>query len=342
MYHAKGEGRSLVSFFKPEMEALAERKARILGKLREAVAANTFVPHYQPLVSLDGDRIVGFEALARWGGGGEMLTPDQFIPLAEELGLIVQLGDQLLRKACLDAAAWADDLYLAFNISGVQLSDPNLGLRILSILSQTGFNPRRLELEITETALVKSTDVARKVIDELRGVGVSIALDDFGTGYATLSQLMSLHFDKIKIDRSFVQRIGKDAESLVIVRAIVGLAKGFQLSTVAEGVEREDQRICLQDNGCVEGQGYLFSKAVPADEVARLLAFSLGACSSGGLVASTLRYRSCRRGSLTVRLRDAPLRREQGRAQRLGHSGRLGRCNEVLGSGGARLAASKH
>jgi EAL domain-containing protein (putative c-di-GMP-specific phosphodiesterase class I) len=146
-----------------------------------------------------------------------------------------------------------------------------LGLRILSIVAQTGFDPRRLELEITETALVKSNDAARKIVDQLRSAGVTIALDDFGTGYATLTQLMSLHFDKIKIDRSFVQRLGKDSESLVVVRAIVGLAKGFGLTTVGEGVEEEDQRACLEDNGCAEGQGYLFSKAVPAIEVSGLL-----------------------------------------------------------------------
>jgi diguanylate cyclase (GGDEF)-like protein len=276
MYRAKSEGRSLVSFYDSDMELFAERKAKMERDLRQAVEADTFVPYYQPLVSLSGNRVIGFESLARWGGAGEALFPDQVIPLAEETGLILRLGDQLLRKSCLDAKTWPDDLFLAFNISGVQLCDSGLGLRILSILAQTGFNPKRLELEITETALVKSTDVAREVVDQLRAAGVSIALDDFGTGYATLSKLMSLHFDKIKIDRSFVQRLGQDPQSLVIVRAIVGLAKGFGLSTVGEGVEREEQRACLRENGCVEGQGYLFSKAIPASEVAVLLNSQLG------------------------------------------------------------------
>lgn len=276
MYRAKAEGRSLVSFYDPEMEAMAARKARMERDVRRAVANDTIVPHYQPLVSLNGNRIIGFEALARWVGEGERLFPDQFIPLAEETGLITQLGDQLLMKACRDAATWPHDLFLAFNISGIQLCDPGLGLRILSILAQTGLDPRRLELEITETALVKSNDAARKIVDQLRAVGVTIALDDFGTGYATLTQLTSLHFDKIKIDRSFVQRLGKDPESLVVVRAIIGLAKGFGLTTVGEGVEVEDQRACLQDNGCAEGQGYLFSKAVPAAEIAGLLSGQSG------------------------------------------------------------------
>jgi diguanylate cyclase (GGDEF)-like protein len=276
MYHAKSEGRSLISFYNSEMEALVARKARMMQDLRQAVTDDTFVPYYQPLVSLTGNRVIGFEALARWGGKGEPLSPDRFIPLAEEIGLMPQLGGQLFRKACLDAKTWPDDLFLAFNLSGVELCDPGVGLRILSTLAQTGFDPRRLEIEITETALVKSTDVARQVVDQLRAAGVTIALDDFGTGYATLSLLMSLHFDKIKIDRSFVQRLGKDPESLVVVRAIVGLANGFGLSTVGEGVEREDQRVCLQDNGCVEGQGYLFGKAVPAPEIAALLNSQLG------------------------------------------------------------------
>jgi diguanylate cyclase (GGDEF)-like protein len=271
MYRAKTEGRSLLSFFSPEMEALAQNRTRMERELRHAVRNNTFVPHYQPLVALRSNRIIGFEALARWGGEGEVLFPDQFIPLAEEIGVISQLGDQLLEKACLEAKTWPSEIFLAFNISGVQLRDPAVGSRILSILARTGFDPRRLELEITETVLVKSTDVAQKIINELRAEGVSIALDDFGTGYATLTQLTSLHFDKIKIDRSFVERLGNDPESLVIVKAIVGLAKGFGLTTVGEGIEREHQRVCLQENGCSEGQGYLFSKAVPAAAVASLL-----------------------------------------------------------------------
>jgi diguanylate cyclase (GGDEF)-like protein len=276
MYRAKSEGRSLISFYNPELEALAERRARMERDVRRAVANDTIVPHYQPLVSLSGNRIIGFEALARWTGQGERLSPDQFISLAEETGLINQLGDQLLMKACRDAVMWPCDLFLAFNVSGIQLCDPGLGLRILSILAQTSLDPRRLELEITETALVKSNDAARKVIDQLRAAGVTIALDDFGTGYATLTQLMSLHFDKIKIDRSFVQRLGKDPQSLVVVRAIIGLAKGFGLTTVGEGVEEEDQRASLQENGCAEGQGYLFSKAVPAVEIAGLLSAQSG------------------------------------------------------------------
>ncbi len=160
---------------------------------------------------------------------------------------------------------------LAFNVSPIQLRDPTLGLRLLSILGQTGFSPRRLEIEITETALVDNIGVAQVVIDQLREAGVRIALDDFGTGYSTLSQLLSFHLDKIKIDRSFVSRLNKSEDGQVIIRAILGLAKGFGLTTTAEGVEDAGQLAYLKANGCTEGQGYLFSKAVPAADIPALL-----------------------------------------------------------------------
>jgi EAL domain-containing protein (putative c-di-GMP-specific phosphodiesterase class I) len=230
------------------------------------------VPHYQPLVSLDGNRIIGFEALARWQNGDfGFIPPDRFILIAEETGLINPLGDQLFRRACLDADAWPATFVLAFNISPVQLRDPTLGLRLLSILGQTGFNPRRVEIEITESALVENVGVARTVIDELRQAGVRIALDDFGTGYATLSQLLSFHLDKIKIDRSFVSLLADNQNSQEIVRAILGLAKGLGLTTTAEGIEDAGQLAYLKANGCTEGQGYLFSRAVPAEDIPALI-----------------------------------------------------------------------
>jgi diguanylate cyclase (GGDEF)-like protein len=269
---AKAAGRSSVRFFEPEMDTHVERRIQIERELRSAIASNGIVPHYQPLVSLAGNRIIGFEALARWENGDSgFIPPDVFIPIAEETGLINALGDQLFRRACLDANAWPATFVLAFNVSPVQLRDPTLGLRLLSILGQTGFSPRRLEIEITESALVENIGVAQAVIDELRQAGVRIALDDFGTGYATLSQLLSFHLDKIKIDRSFVSRLDKSEDSQVIVRAILGLAKGFGLTTTAEGVEDAGQLAYLKANGCTEGQGYLFSKAVPAGDLPALI-----------------------------------------------------------------------
>jgi diguanylate cyclase (GGDEF)-like protein len=272
LYRAKAAGRSCVRFFEPEMDTHVEQRLRIERDLRSAIASDRIVPHYQPLVSLDGNRIIGFEALARWQNGDlGLVPPDHFIPIAEETGLINPLGDQLFRRACLDANAWPSTFVLAFNVSPVQLRDPTLGLRLLSILEQTGFSPRRLEIEITESALVENVGVARTVIDELRQAGVRIALDDFGTGYATLSQLLSFHLDKIKIDRSFVSLLANSQNSQEIVRAILGLAKGLGLTTTAEGIEDAGQLAYLKANGCTEGQGYLFSKAVPADDIPALI-----------------------------------------------------------------------
>jgi EAL domain-containing protein (putative c-di-GMP-specific phosphodiesterase class I) len=254
------------------MDAHVERRLQIERDLRAAIASNGIVPHYQPLVSLDGNRIIGFEALARWENGDlGFVPPDVFIPIAEETGLINALGDQLFRRACLDAIAWPSTFVLAFNVSPIQLRDPTLGLRLLSILGQTGFNPRRLEIEITESALVENIGVAQIVIEELRQAGVRIALDDFGTGYAALSQLLSFHLDKIKTDRSFVSLLDKSEDSKVIVRAVLGLAKGLGLTTTAEGIEDIRQLAYLKANGCTEGQGYLFSKAIPADDIPALI-----------------------------------------------------------------------
>jgi diguanylate cyclase (GGDEF)-like protein len=234
LYRAKGAGRSSVRFFEPEMDTHVERRIQIERELRSAIASNAVVPHYQPLVSLDGNRIIGFEALARWKSESlGFIVPDVFIPIAEEPGLINALGDQLFRRACIDASTWPADFILAFNISP-----------ILSILGQTGFSPRRLEIEITESALVENITVVQSMIDSLRSVGVRIALDDFGTGYATLTQLLSFHLDKVKIDRSFVSHLDKSGNNLVIVRAILGLAEGLGLTTTAEGIEDAAELLC--------------------------------------------------------------------------------------------------
>jgi len=272
LYRAKSEGRSCIRFFEADMDAHVERRVAIEAELRAAVAAKTIVPYYQPVVAFADRRVVGFEALARWKSDKlGWVAPDLFITLAEEIGIISELGDQLLRQACLDARAWPAELTLAFNISAVQLRDPTLGLRVLAILAETGFDPRRLELEITETAVVDNMKIALEITSQLRQAGVLIAVDDFGTGYATLSQLLSLKPDRIKIDRSFVDRLGKDKESTTIVRAVLGLASGFGLETTAEGIENDEQLASLRAEGCLEGQGYLFGKAVPANDVQSLL-----------------------------------------------------------------------
>jgi diguanylate cyclase (GGDEF)-like protein len=272
LYRAKAEGRSATRFFEPAMDAHVERRRVIERELRSAIAGNQVEVHYQPLVNLSGDRIIGFEALARWQSPVlGAVTPSVFITIAEESGLIHRLSDQLLRAACREAATWPEHLTLAFNISPLQLRDATLGLRILGILGETGLPPRRLELEITESAIVGDGPTARRMIDELRAAGVRIALDDFGTGYATMSQLLSFRFDKIKIDRSFVERLGSNNGSEVIVRAIIGLAKGLGLTTTAEGIETTAQLADLKADGCLEGQGYLFGKAIPAAAIPDLL-----------------------------------------------------------------------
>jgi predicted signal transduction protein with EAL and GGDEF domain len=282
LYRAKAAGRSSIRFFEAEMDAHVERRMAIERELRTAIAAGLIVPYYQPQVSLERGGLIGFEALARWNGDSEgSVPPSVFIAIAEESGLINELGDQLLRAACREATRWPPHLILASNISPVQLRDPSLGLRILSILGETGLAPHRLELEITENALVSDMKVAREVILGLREAGVRIAIDDFGTGYATMSQLLDVRFDKIKIDRSFVARLGQDSESNVIVRAILGLANGFGMTATAEGIEDKSQLAFLKQNGCSEGQGFLFSKAIPASEIPALLGESQRAAAAG-------------------------------------------------------------
>jgi diguanylate cyclase (GGDEF)-like protein len=272
LYRAKAEGHSMVRFFESDMDARVEQRMRIERELRNALAAKTIVPYYQPLVSIADNRIIGFEALARWQSEElGVISPVVFIPIAEECGLIGELGDQLFRRACMDAGTWPADIKLAFNISPIQLRNDSLGLRILAILGDTGMDPHRLEIEITESALVDNLEIAQRVIDQLRQAGIRIALDDFGTGYATLRQLQTLHLDKIKIDRSFVDRVRNDNESMVIVRAILGLACGLGLTTTAEGIEDAEQLAYLKANGCTEGQGYLFGKAMPAQQALALL-----------------------------------------------------------------------
>ncbi|MET0436177.1 MAG: EAL domain-containing protein [Devosia sp.] len=273
LYRAKALGRSTVRHFEADIDLVSEHRDQLKHELREAIASgNIIVPYYQPIVSLDDGRILGFEALARWESENlGQVPPDVFIPIAEQDGLISTLSSRLFDQACRDAAAWPEPLTLAFNISPASLRDHTLGLRILAQLAQSGLRPSRLELEITESALVDNLRIAQDTINLLRQAGIRIALDDFGTGYATLSQLMSFHPDKIKIDRSFVSRLEENEEAREIVRAILGLARGLGLSTTAEGVERPQQLEYLRTNGCSGGQGHLFCRAIPAAEVPSFL-----------------------------------------------------------------------
>ena len=250
----------------------AEQRVTLERDFRSALATNRIVPHYQPVVALDGNHVIGFEALARWNSDNfGWVEPDKFIAIAEELGLINELYDRLLRQACLDARTWPADLSVAINVSATQLRDATLGSRILTTLAAVDFSPKRLELEITETALIEQIEIARNVIGQLRQAGIRIALDDFGTGYSTLSQLLAFRIDRLKIDRRFVSRLGKESSSEIIVRAILGLASEFGLATTAEGIEDLMQLAALKAHGCQAGQGHLFGKAMPAGAISSVL-----------------------------------------------------------------------
>jgi EAL domain-containing protein (putative c-di-GMP-specific phosphodiesterase class I) len=226
--------------------------------------------HFQPLVRFADGGISGCEALLRWEHrNGSYIPPSEFIPIAEETGLIGPLGEWVLRTACTEAATWPEDMKVAVNVSPAQFSD-TLVQTVVSALASAGLPPHRLELEITEAVLIRDDSAALEVVRQLRALGVRIALDDFGTGYSSLSYLQRFPFDKIKIDRSFVRGIESDY-SRDIVQAIVEIARARQIITTAEGVETEGQREALKALGCTEMQGYLFSKPVPADKLAEML-----------------------------------------------------------------------
>jgi diguanylate cyclase (GGDEF)-like protein len=277
MYEAKRRGKGMVVVFEEAMKAVLEQRAALELSLRDALKRCVIAPHYQPLIDLKTGALRGFEALARWTDGeGRQVPPIEFIGLAEETGLIVELSDQLLRRACRDAAKWPPHLRLAFNLSPAQFSDKLLGLRILRILAEEGLPPNRLEIEVTETAIVKDMEAAEAVLADLSAAGIHVALDDFGTGYSSLSQLSRFKFDKIKIDRSFVASFEGDERQQKIVRAMLGLGQGLGIATTAEGIESESQVRGLQALGCDFGQGYLFGKAMPPEEVATFILHAAG------------------------------------------------------------------
>lgn len=271
MHATKKARRNGVARFDAAMEMDAVRRATMETDLRKAIRARSILPHYQPLIDLKSNEIVAFEALARWQTSpGQYVSPAEFIPLAEEAGLIVELTDQLLRQACADAVRWPESVSLSFNISPTQLSDPLLGLRIIRALNESGLSPHRLEVEVTESALINDTKTARHILDDLTAAGIRIALDDFGTGYSSLSQLTHFHFDKIKIDRSFI-RSGDDSERQdKVVRAIIALGAGLGIKVTAEGIETENQLRWLTDLGCDIGQGYFLGFPADARQAAAL------------------------------------------------------------------------
>ncbi|MCK1330485.1 EAL domain-containing protein [Bradyrhizobium sp. CW9] len=277
MYAAKAAGRRTYRFFEPEMDAKIHERRQLEIALRHAIAQGGreggLEVYYQPCLSLKDDRITGCEALVRWRHPERgMVSPAEFIPIAEDTGLINEIGEWVLATACRDAANWPDDIRLAVNVSPVQFKSGTLALKIMAALAASNLSASRLELEITEAVLIRDDDTALAILHQLRAIGVRIALDDFGTGYSSLSYLHRFPFDKIKIDRCFVNDIAGPDGSASIVQALVNLAAARRMTTTAEGVETEEQQRLLRALGCSEMQGYLFSAAKPADKVLELFA----------------------------------------------------------------------
>jgi diguanylate cyclase (GGDEF)-like protein/PAS domain S-box-containing protein len=272
LYRAKGEGRGTYRFFEQEMDAQMQARRAMEYDLRKALVANEFELHYQPVVNLAREEITGFEALIRWNHPKNGIVPPKlFVPLAEEIGFIVALGEWAMKEACRTAAKWPGNLAVSVNLSPAQFRSPGLIQLVAGALAASGLAADRLELEITEQALVGDTEVTLATLYKLREAGVRIAMDDFGTGYSSLNYLQSFPFDRIKIDRSFIVDILEGVGSLNIVRAVTAMANGLGMTTIAEGVETQDQLDAVRSEGCTEMQGFLFSEPLPAAEVERLL-----------------------------------------------------------------------
>jgi len=268
LYGAKADGRGTYRFFEPEMNTRMKARRELEMDLRKALVGKEFELHYQPLVNLQSNEVNGFEALLRWNHPKRgMISPADFIPVAEETGLIVPLGEWVLKAACYEAVDWPDHIKIAVNLSPAQLNNRNLLNVVKGALAETGMPPHKLQLEITETVLLQNTFATLATLHELRKLGIQVALDDFGTGYSSLSYLRSFPFDKIKIDRSFIQDLSNGAEPIAIVQAVADLAKSLKMASTAEGVETQQQLEMLQSIGCTEMQGYLFSRARPASEI---------------------------------------------------------------------------
>jgi diguanylate cyclase (GGDEF)-like protein/PAS domain S-box-containing protein len=272
LYRAKADGRGTYRFFEAGMDARAQARRLLELDLRAALSRGEFEVYYQPIHDLKSDHISCFEALVRWNHPLRGMTPPtDFIPLAEETGLIVPIGNWVLRKACADAAGWSQDVSVAVNLSPAQFKNRDLVPSVIAALAASGLAAHRLELEITESVLLQDSDATLATLHRLRDAGIRISMDDFGTGYSSLSYLRSFPFNKIKIDQSFVRELASRGESMAIVRAVTGLGRSLGISTTAEGVETTEQLALLRTEGCTEVQGYLFSPPRPAAEVESML-----------------------------------------------------------------------
>jgi diguanylate cyclase (GGDEF)-like protein/PAS domain S-box-containing protein len=271
LYRAKAQARGSIRFFEPEMDTRLRERRALQRDLQSAIEAGELILHYQPQARIDRT-VVGFEALARWQHPSRgMVPPGTFIPLAEETGLIVPMGEWILREACREAASWPQPLQIAINLSPVQFRHGDLAALVHTVLLETGLAASRLELEITEGVLIGDFSRAVAILRRLKSLGVRIAMDDFGTGYSSLSYLQSFPFDKIKIDQAFISNLERNAQSAAIVRAVIGLGRGLGLPVVAEGVETEGQLAFLTREACDEIQGYLIGRPLPIEDYAKFL-----------------------------------------------------------------------
>ncbi|TWI53033.1 diguanylate cyclase (GGDEF)-like protein [Pseudomonas duriflava] len=272
LYQGKRNGKNAIRFFDVTQDHVLEEQSRISQTLREALELSYIRPEYQPIVALGSMTIAGFEALARLDHPVHgSIPPDKFIPAAEDSGQMTELTDYLLLLACQDAQSWPEHLFLSFNLSAVDLRDPNLPARLENILIQTGLSPSRLEIEVTETAIIKDIKQAKLSLDTLRALGIKVSVDDFGTGYSSMAQISRFTFDKLKIDREFINSMIINEKDDKIVRCILGLGHGLNMPSIAEGIEHSYQATWLKSAGCEFGQGFLFSRAVPAADVLLLL-----------------------------------------------------------------------
>jgi diguanylate cyclase (GGDEF)-like protein len=273
LYGAKADGRGVYRFFEPRMDARMKARRALELALRKALANDEFELYYQPAVTLDGETVQCCEALLRWNHPEHgLVMPADFIPIAEEIGLIVPIGEWVIRRACEDASTWPDDIRVAVNLSPTQLNNSLLFPTVLNALTAAQLPAHRLELEITEAVLMENTEANLRTLHGLRALGIRISMDDFGTGYSSLSYLRSFPFDKIKIDRCFISGLGDDNESAAIVQAVAGLAQQLSMTTTAEGVETQTQLDRVRELGCTDVQGHFYSPPVPAKELARMLA----------------------------------------------------------------------
>ena len=267
LYEAKRLGRNCCIWFNADMEQELDERNLLETEMREGLAQGRFVPYFQPMMDLASDQVSGFEVLARWDHPTRgIVEPDEFIPVAEATGMICDLSFSVMRTGLLLASKWPAHVTIAVNISPVQFKDPLLCQRIIKILTETGFPAARLELEITESAILEDRDLVFSTVESLKNYGIRISLDDFGTGYASLSQLRELPFDRIKIDRSFIASLMGDKQSNAIVHAIATLGRSLNLPITAEGVETENIHQRLQELGCSDAQGWLYGRAIPGPE----------------------------------------------------------------------------